>query len=132
VVVLERAMELVAEATGLDPAEVRRRNFVAADRFPYTASSGLVLDSGSYHAVLEKALTMIDYQRQRNEQQVARLAGKAIGIGIGFEMLAEGADVPASFVTATTALRPGRPVGPRHVLTGATSPGAATTPHSPR
>jgi carbon-monoxide dehydrogenase large subunit len=124
VVVLERAMDLVAEATGLDPAEVRRRNFVAADLFPYTAASGMVLDSGSYHSVLENALRMIDYDRRRTNQQVERLAGRAIGIGIGFEMLAEGADVPASFVTAyDSATVRVDPSGHVTVLTGATSPG---------
>jgi carbon-monoxide dehydrogenase large subunit len=124
VVVLERVMDLVAEATGLDPAEVRRRNFVAADLFPYTAASGMVLDSGSYHTVLENALATIDYDRRRTEQQVARRAGRAIGIGIGFEMLAEGADVPASFVTAyDSATVRVDPSGHVTVLTGATSPG---------
>jgi len=124
VVVLERVMDLVAEATGLDPAEVRRRNFVAADLFPYTAASGMVLDSGSYHTVLENALATIDYDRRRTDQQVARLAGRAIGIGIGFEMLAEGADVPASFVTAyDSATVRVDPSGHVTVLTGATSPG---------
>ena len=124
VVVLERVMDLVADATGLDPAEVRRRNFVAADQFPYTASSGMVLDSGSYHTVLENALEMIDYRRRRDDQQIARRDGRSIGIGIGFEMLAEGADVPASFVTAyDSATVRVDPSGHVTVLTGATSPG---------
>jgi carbon-monoxide dehydrogenase large subunit len=124
VLVLERVMDLVAEATGLDPVEVRRRNWVRADQFPYTASSGLVLDSGDYHAVVDRALELIDYPRRRVEQQAQRAAGRLIGVGIGFEMLPEGADVPASFVTAyDSATVRVDPSGHVTVLTGATSPG---------
>ena len=54
--VAERTMELVAEATGLDSAEVRTRNFVPKDAFPYVGSSGLELDSGDYHGLLDAAL----------------------------------------------------------------------------
>jgi carbon-monoxide dehydrogenase large subunit len=124
VLVMERVMDLVAEATGVDPADVRRRNWVRADQFPYTASSGLVLDSGDYHAVLDQALERIDYARRRADQHAARRAGRHIGIGVGFEMLPEGADVPASFVSAqdSTTVRVD-PAGHVTVLTGVTSPG---------
>ena len=50
--VMERAIDLVAHRTGLDPAQVRRRNFIAADRFPYRTATGLNIDSGDYHRVL--------------------------------------------------------------------------------
>jgi carbon-monoxide dehydrogenase large subunit len=124
VLVLERVMDLVAAATGLDPGDVRRRNWITADQFPYTASSGLVLDSGNYHGVLDQALELIGYSRRRAEQETQRAAGRLIGIGIGFEMLPEGADVPASFVTAyDSATVRVDPSGHVTVLTGATSPG---------
>lgn len=124
VLVLERVMDLVAAATGLDPGDVRRRNWITADQFPYTASSGLVLDSGNYHGVLDQALELIGYSRRRAEQKTQRAAGRLIGIGIGFEMLPEGADVPASFVTAyDSATVRVDPSGHVTVLTGATSPG---------
>jgi carbon-monoxide dehydrogenase large subunit len=124
VLVLERTMDLVAEATGLDPAEVRRRNWIRSDQFPYTASSGLVLDSGDYHTVLDRVLELIDYPRRRAEQEAMRATGRQIGIGIGFEMLPEGADVPASFVTAyDSATVRMDPSGHISVLTGVTTPG---------
>jgi carbon-monoxide dehydrogenase large subunit len=124
VLVLERVMDLVAAATGLDPGEVRRRNWITSAQFPYTASSGLVLDSGDYHAVLGQALDLIDYPRRRAEQEAQRATGRLFGIGIGFEMLPEGADVPASFVTAyDSATVRVDPSGHVTVLTGATSPG---------
>jgi aerobic carbon-monoxide dehydrogenase large subunit len=124
VLVLERVMDLVAAATGLDPGEVRRRNWITSAQFPYTASSGLVLDSGNYHGVLDQALELIGYSRRRAEQKTQRAAGRLIGIGIGFEMLPEGADVPASFVTAyDSATVRVDPSGHVTVLTGATSPG---------
>jgi aerobic carbon-monoxide dehydrogenase large subunit len=124
VLVLERVMDLVAAATGLDPGEVRRRNWITSAQFPYTASSGLVLDSGDYHGVLDQALDLIGYSRRRAEQETQRAAGRLVGIGIGFEMLPEGADVPASFVTAyDSATVRVDPSGHVTVLTGATSPG---------
>jgi carbon-monoxide dehydrogenase large subunit len=124
VLVMERIMDLVAEATGIDPAEVRRRNLVRSEQFPYTASSGLILDSGDYHAVLEQALQRIDYGRRRAEQDALRTEGRLVGIGVGFEMLPEGADVPASFVTAyDSATVRMDPSGHVTLLTGVTSPG---------
>jgi aerobic carbon-monoxide dehydrogenase large subunit len=124
VLVLERVMDLVAAATGLDPGEVRRCNWITSAQFPYTASSGLVLDSGDYHGVLDQALDLIGYSRRRAEQETQRAAGRLVGIGIGFEMLPEGADVPASFVTAyDSATVRVDPSGHVTVLTGATSPG---------
>jgi aerobic carbon-monoxide dehydrogenase large subunit len=78
----ERAMDQVAAELGLDPAEVRRRNFIAADAFPYRTPGGLVYDSGNYQEALEKTLAMIDYAKVRAEQAEARKAGRHIGVGI--------------------------------------------------
>jgi carbon-monoxide dehydrogenase large subunit len=124
VLVLERVMDLVAEATGLDPATVRERNWIRREQFPYTSSSGLVIDSGNYHGLLEQAADRIGYQRQRDKQQSARAEGRHLGIGLGFEMLPEIADVPGSFVTAyDSATIRVDPSGQVTVLTGVTSPG---------
>jgi len=79
---LERVMDLVADATGVDPAEVRRRNFIPPDRFPYTAASGASYDSGEYAKALEEALRVADYPRLRREQEAARRAGRLVGIGL--------------------------------------------------
>src|SRR5579885_2537019 len=79
---LERVMDLVADATGVDPAEVRRRNFIPPDRFPYEAASGATYDSGEYAKPLGEALRLADYPRLRREQEAARRAGRLVGIGL--------------------------------------------------
>src|SRR6266850_5128249 len=80
--VVERAMDLVAAELGIDPAEVRRRNFPAPDEFPFKTATGLFYDSGNYEAALNKALAMADYKSLREEQKKAREQGRLIGIGI--------------------------------------------------
>src|SRR5579872_643547 len=79
---LERVMDLVADATGVDPAEVRRRNFIAPSKFPYTTASGAQYDSGEYAKPLDEALRIADYPRLRREQETARRAGRLVGIGV--------------------------------------------------
>lgn len=79
----ERLMDLIAARLGMDPADVRRRNFVRAEQMPYTAATGHPYESGDYTAALEKALEAFDYRRARAERARARAAGKLAGIGIG-------------------------------------------------
>ena len=79
---LERVMDLVADATGVDPAEVRRRNFIPPSRFPYKAASGARYDSGDYAKPLDEVLRLADYPRLRREQEGARRAGRLLGIGL--------------------------------------------------
>ncbi len=76
----ERLVDLVALETGLDPAELRRRNLIGHDSFPHRTVTGVVYDSGSYRAVLDKALE--GYAGLRREQERARAAGRLYGIGI--------------------------------------------------
>jgi carbon-monoxide dehydrogenase large subunit len=87
---IERAMDTLAHTMGIDPVELRRRNFVAADRFPYTAFSGLEYDSANHEGALAKALEHADYDGVRAEQARRRQAGstKHLGIGVSsyFEM----------------------------------------------
>jgi carbon-monoxide dehydrogenase large subunit len=87
---IERAMDLLAAKVGVDPAEIRRRNFIAADKFPYTSVSGLVYDSGNYAAALERCLSLVGYDELRAEQTRRRAAGdpREIGVGVSsyFEM----------------------------------------------
>lgn len=79
--ILERTMDRIAQETGLDPVEVRRRNLIAPDAFPYTTLVGSRYDSGNYQAALEKVLELGDYagwrakQRARREQGASRLLG---------------------------------------------------------
>jgi carbon-monoxide dehydrogenase large subunit len=79
----ERLMDLVAVRLGIDPAEVRRRNFVRPEQMPYACVTGHPYESGDYPAALEAALAAFDYQRARAEQSSARAAGRLVGIGIG-------------------------------------------------
>lgn len=79
---LERLIDDIAAERGIDPAELRRRNLVPADAFPYATPSGGIYDSGDYQAALDLALKNADYDRLRQEQQVARENGEWMGIGI--------------------------------------------------
>ena len=79
---LERLMDDIAVSRGIDPADIRRRNMVTADAFPYATPSGGIYDSGDYHRSLELALDNAGYERLRKEQRVARENGEWMGIGI--------------------------------------------------
>ena len=78
----ERMMDLLAERLGLDPAEVRRKNLLQANQFPYRSPTGGLYDSGDYPAALDKALEVARYAELRREQEEARSAGRCFGIGV--------------------------------------------------
>ena len=121
---MERIMDLVARHVRLDPAEVRRRNLIGADEFPYPTISGLNIDSGDYHAALEQTLELLGYARWREHQADARSRGLHLGSGLAYELTPEGADIPNTIVGGydTTTVKMG-PDGAVTVLTGVTSPG---------
>jgi 2-furoyl-CoA dehydrogenase large subunit len=79
---LERTMDLAAERLALDPAELRRRNLIAADEFPYRTPSGGLYDSGDYEVCLDDALELAGYAARRAEQPQARSEGRLVGIGL--------------------------------------------------
>ena len=79
---LERTLDSVARHLNMDPIELRRRNLIRKDEFPYLIPSGSTYDSGDYHAVLDKALKAIDHPALVIERDSARRAGKLAGIGI--------------------------------------------------
>jgi aerobic carbon-monoxide dehydrogenase large subunit len=79
---VERAVDLTARELGMDPAEIRRRNFVPANAFPHTTATGVTYDSGNYQPTLEKALEIAGYQQLRQEQEQLRQQGKYLGIGV--------------------------------------------------
>lgn len=81
--VIERAMDELAARLGLDPAELRRRNFIPEDAFPYHSPTGAVYDSGRYAAALELALRDGDYAGWRAEQARRRQSGELPLLGIG-------------------------------------------------
>jgi len=74
-------MDEVAHALGMDPFEVRRRNLVRADEFPYTSVTGLVYDSGSFLEALELVLEDGGYTEMRELQEQARREGRLLGVG---------------------------------------------------
>jgi carbon-monoxide dehydrogenase large subunit len=80
--IIERAMDLVADATGKDPAEVRRTNFPAAHAFPFATATGLSYDSGNYQGTLDRLLTNANYRALRREQAEKRQRGELMGIGL--------------------------------------------------
>ncbi len=80
--VIERFMDTVARQLKLDPAEVRMKNFVPEDAFPYRTATGSMLDSGRYATCLRKALDLAHYEELRSEQLELRKKGILRGIGI--------------------------------------------------
>jgi aerobic carbon-monoxide dehydrogenase large subunit len=123
--VVERALDLVAAETGIDPAEVRRKNFPRADEFPFHTATGLDYDSGNYEAALDKAQATIGYAALREEQRKARENGRLLGIGVStyVEICALGPSqaMPAGgWESATVRIEP---TGKVTVLTGASPHG---------
>lgn len=79
---MECTMDRVARFLGMDRVELRRRNLIRHDEFPYRIPSGTTYDSGDYHAVLDKALAAADYPALLERREAARRAGRLAGIGI--------------------------------------------------
>jgi aerobic carbon-monoxide dehydrogenase large subunit len=80
--VIERLMDTAAQAIGLDPAEIRRRNFIPAESFPFRTATGQVYDSGNYQLTLERVLAAAEYTGLRREQAGRRERGEIVGIGL--------------------------------------------------
>lgn len=79
---VERGIDLFAQEIGMDPAEVRRKNFIPKAAFPYANRAGLTYDSGDYEPALEKALELSGYADIRRKQAQQRKEGKYVGVGI--------------------------------------------------
>ncbi|HEX6115761.1 MAG TPA: xanthine dehydrogenase family protein molybdopterin-binding subunit [Solirubrobacterales bacterium] len=99
---VEVMMDRLAREVGSDPVEIRRRNFIPKDAFPYETPLGIVYDSGDYAGTLDKLLTKLDLDEFRREQE--ELRGKGVHRGIGF-----------STYTEVCGLAPSRAVGPQGV-----------------
>jgi CO/xanthine dehydrogenase Mo-binding subunit len=81
--VLERLIDQAAKQLGMAPEEIRRKNFIQPDEFPYKIPGGNLYDSGNYPAVLDKALSLVDLEYWRKEQKRLReQEGRYIGIGL--------------------------------------------------
>jgi aerobic carbon-monoxide dehydrogenase large subunit len=87
---IERMIDVLARKLGMDPAEVRRKNLIRKEQFPYASALGWEYDSGDYHTALDKALQAVDYDGLRAEQRANREAfergetRKLMGIGVAF------------------------------------------------
>jgi len=79
---IERLVDHAARALGLDPAELRRRNLVPPERFPYRTATGQVYDSGDYPALLAQVLAAADYAGLRRAQAARRARGEVVGVGL--------------------------------------------------
>jgi carbon-monoxide dehydrogenase large subunit len=86
---VERAVDLFAAEIGMDPAEVRRRNFIAPDQFPFQTKTGALYDSGQYAEALDKVLTAAHYEELRQEQERRRARGDVRQLGIGVSTYVE-------------------------------------------
>ena len=127
---IERAMDALAAKVGVDPLEIRRRNFIAKEQFPYTAMTGLVYDSGDHRGACDVAVDMADYDGVRAEQAARRAAGNPKALGIGISSYFEMCGLAPSRVLASLAYPAGGweaatvrllPTGKAQVVTG-TSP----------
>jgi carbon-monoxide dehydrogenase large subunit len=86
---IERTMDELAAELGLDPVELRRRNWIRHEEFPYTTIAGLTYDSGDYEAATDKALALFDYDALRAEQRERNERGDTVRLGIGVSTFTE-------------------------------------------
>jgi len=113
---IERAMEDLARTLGLDPIEIRLRNYIPDDGFPYTAVTGFIHDSASLQASARKVRDAIGYDAFRREQAAARAQGRYLGIGFGSyleqtahatnEFIKRGTPIVFGYDTVTVSLDP--------------------------
>ena len=80
--VTERLMDMGARALGIDPLEIRRRNLVREDEFPYRIASGIIWDKAGFVECLEAAVEAAEYEKLRGQQRAARAEGRYFGIGL--------------------------------------------------
>lgn len=128
---IERTMDALAAVVGVDPIEIRRRNYIAPDKFPYDSAGGLTFDSGEYDKNLDAALALAGYDDVRAEQQRRRDNRDRRQLGIGLSTYVEMCGLAPSRVLASLNYSAGgwesatvrvMPTGKVQVVTG-------TTPH---
>ncbi|MHB1800687.1 MAG: xanthine dehydrogenase family protein molybdopterin-binding subunit [Actinomycetes bacterium] len=128
---IERLMDELATELGMDPLELRRRNWIAHEEFPYTTIAGLTYDTGNYEAATAKALGLFGYDQLRREQAERRERHDPVQLGIGVSTFTEMCGLAPSRVLGSLAYGAGGweraeirvlPTGKVEVVTG-------TTPH---
>jgi carbon-monoxide dehydrogenase large subunit len=96
---VERAMDMLARELKMDPADVRRRNFIQPKQFPFATQMGAVYDSGDYERALDLALTAADWTRLKAERDAARAEGRLVGLGLAMYVEVCGIGPSASLPT---------------------------------
>jgi carbon-monoxide dehydrogenase large subunit len=86
---IERIVDELAAEIGMEPMELRKKNWIKHEEFPFTTVAGLTYDTGNYEAATEKALAMFDYDGLRAEQAQRRAAGDPVQLGIGISTFTE-------------------------------------------
>src|SRR5215469_11113724 len=86
---IERIMDELAAELDMDPMELRQRNWITHDEFPYTTAAGLTYDTGNYEAATARALEMFGYEELRKEQEQRRASGDPVQLGIGISTYTE-------------------------------------------
>ena len=119
IAIMERAMDMLAAELDTDPAEIRRRNFIAGE-FPHTTPTGLTYDSGDYASALDLALKASGYDELRREQRARRVRKDTLQLGIGISSYVE---MTAVLNTSETATAAAQADGTFVVSTGTTSSG---------
>jgi len=79
---VERALDMLARELGMDPAEVRRKNFIPKDAFPFSTQTGATYDSGDYEKALDAALKAADWEGLKKERDRAKAEGRLVGLGL--------------------------------------------------
>ena len=116
-------MDLIARATNLDPAEVRRRNFIQPDAFPYRTPTGLVYDSGEYEQGLDRVLELSEYSTWREKAARRSTEEPLLGIGVASVVKASGG---AGYMKEESAQVTIEPSGLVTVYTGVSPHGQGT------
>ena len=79
---LERAMDMLARELQIDPADLRRKNFIQPEQFPYTTQMRAVYDSGDYETTMDRALETAGWEQLKRERDAARAGGRLVGLGL--------------------------------------------------
>ena len=129
---IERIMDELAAELGVDPLEIRERNWIKHEEFPYTTISGLTYDSGNYEAATARAKDLFGYDALRAEQAQRRAAGDPVQLGIGISTYTEMCGLAPSRVLGSLAYAAGGweqasirmlPTGKVEVVTGSSAHG---------
>lgn len=96
---VERAMDMLARELNMDPADVRRKNFISPEKFPYQTQMGAVYDSGNYQLALDTALQKADWEGLKRERDAARAQGRLVGLGLSMYVEVCGIGPSASLPT---------------------------------